>query len=197
MEQFFDDEIIFEKKVQKREINFRPGCLNSKFIKFSSELIYKFCQSPDQVNFSILLEQISKIEAPIFELMESDESVYTINQALEDLFYRKEHTFLVYTFDLSICHLSFVCCLLIYWMQIEIGSPVEQSEKVNKNRQSYVSLQKIKLKQNVSYITLSYAQERSQEISNNLAILDTHQPVLLVLYHFLNYLKRQPCLDLV
>lgn len=83
--------------------------------------------------------------------------MYTINQALEDLFYRKEHTYLVYTFDWSICHLSFVCCLLIYWLQIELGSAVEEGP-VGKSKQEYIELEKTKLKQNVCYITLSYAE---------------------------------------
>ncbi len=44
MDEFFDDEIILERKVEKRDVIFRPGCLSSKFMKQSSELIYKFCQ---------------------------------------------------------------------------------------------------------------------------------------------------------
>lgn len=44
MDEFFDDEIILERKVEKRDVIFRPGCLSSKFMKQSSDLIYKFCQ---------------------------------------------------------------------------------------------------------------------------------------------------------
>lgn len=98
--------------------------------------MYRFCQDANDMSFNLLLEQMACLETPIFadHIYSEGESIYTINQALEDLFYRKENTFLIFTFDWTICHLSFVCCLLIYWLQIEVGSPVEEAQTFNKNK---------------------------------------------------------------
>ena len=46
-EDFFDEEIILERKVEKKDVTFRQGFFNPSFAQHLSEIIYKFTQKPN------------------------------------------------------------------------------------------------------------------------------------------------------
>lgn len=54
------------------------------------------------------------------EVADFEAETYPILHVLEDLFYHGKNSFLIYTFDWLICHLSFVCSLIIFWLQIDL-----------------------------------------------------------------------------
>lgn len=122
--------------MEKRDVVFRPGLFNPKFSTHLSELIFKFTQKPNEMQFSNTLESFLLPGISIFrdyspDLEAADMPPYLITQALEDLIYRNCNSFLIYTFDWLLCHLSFVCCLIIFWLQIELVDNEDLLEDLN------------------------------------------------------------------
>ena len=66
LEDFFDEEIIQERKVEKKDVAFRPGFFHPPFAHHLSEIIYKFTQKPNELHFSATIDAFLLPGIPIF-----------------------------------------------------------------------------------------------------------------------------------
>ena len=97
-------------------------------------------------------------------MAEENEEHSIVETILEDLFYYGKNQFLIFSFDWFFCHLSFVTCLLFYWVRVDIleldedslsNSP--KSLQREKHRISYIRNQQRKIKENLIAISRTYA----------------------------------------
>lgn len=137
---------------------FRPGFLHPLFALHLTELIFKFSQCPDEPHFSTVLDTFIPANRPIF-LESASEGGNSVLQVLEDLIYRNQNTFMLYSFDWHLCHLSFVCSLVVFWLQIEMVDPEELVEETVDSpklhpaaKETFIRNQKLRMKQNLSNI---------------------------------------------
>ena len=100
--------------------------------------------------------------------------------------------------------MSFVSCIIIFWLQIDL---VEQEDiiedffdsprKSNLFREGFIKNQKKKMKENISKIACLYAEARSQEISTNEIMIDASQVIVMLLYNFLGLLRKDENLNFI
>lgn len=57
-DEFFDDEIILEQKIDKKDVVFQSSCLRQSFTTFVQDRIFKFVRQPNEHFFYSLLEDI-------------------------------------------------------------------------------------------------------------------------------------------